>query len=78
MEILDFGNIVLSYYDIECIVQQMYQVVLNVLQVGYFFLVVGGDYGVMYLVVKVLYDLCDGFMGFIQLDVYCDLLDFFD
>ena len=78
VEIVDFGNLPLSYHDTERTVQQTHQAVLNVLNAGYFPLVVGGDHGVTYPSVKALHDSCDGPMGLIQLDAHCDLLDFSD
>jgi agmatinase len=78
VEIIDLGNLALSYHDTERTVRQTHQAVLNALQAGYFPLVVGGDHGVTFPAVKALHDICDGPMGLIQLDAHCDLLDFSD
>ena len=78
VEIVDLGNIDLSYHDTERTVHQTNQAVLNALKAGYFPLIVGGDHGVTYPSVKALHDICDGPVGLIQLDAHCDLLDFSD
>lgn len=78
VEVADFGDVALSYYDTERTVEETYHAVLGALEAGYFPLVVGGDHGVTYPPVKALHDTCGGALGLIQLDAHCDLLDFSD
>ncbi len=78
VEVADFGDVALSYYDTDRTVQETYQAVRGALEEGYFPLVVGGDHGVTYPAVKALHDTCAGTVGLIQLDAHCDLMDFSD
>jgi agmatinase len=78
VEVAEFGDVPLSYYDSERTVEETYRVVSKALEDGYFPLVVGGDHGVTYPGVKALHDTCDGPIGLIQLDAHCDLLDYSD
>lgn len=78
VEVADFGDIALSYYDTEQTVEEIYQTVRGALEAGYVPLIVGGDHGITYPSVKALHDTCDGSIGVIQLDAHCDLLDYSD
>jgi formiminoglutamase/agmatinase len=78
VEVADFGDIALSYYDTDKTVEETYQAVRRALKAGYLPLVVGGDHGVTFPAVKALHDGLDGSIGLIQLDAHCDLLDFSD
>lgn len=78
VEVADFGDIALSYYDVDRTVDETYQAVVRALEAGYFPMVIGGDHGVTFPAVKALHDTCDGPIGLIQLDAHCDLLDFSD
>ncbi len=78
VEVADFGDVALSYYDTDRTVEEAYQAVRGALEAGYFPLVVGGDHGVTYPAVKALHDTCAGAVGLIQLDAHCDLMDFSD
>jgi agmatinase len=76
VEVADFGDIALSYYDTEQTVEETYQTVRGALEAGYVPLIVGGDHGITYPSVKALHDTCHGSIGVIQLDAHCDLLDY--
>lgn len=78
VEVADFGDVALSYYDTDQTVEETYQVVRRALGAGYFPLVAGGDHGITYPCVKAVHDSCDGDIGLIQLDAHCDLLDYSD
>jgi agmatinase len=78
VEVADYGDVALSYYDPDRAVEEAYQVVHGAVEVGYFPLVVGGDHAVTFPAVKALHDTCDGRVGLIQLDAHCDLLDYSD
>jgi agmatinase len=76
VEVADFGDLALSYYDTERAVEETYQGVRSALEAGYFPIAVGGDHGVTYPCLKALHDTQDGPIGFIQLDAHFDLMDF--
>ena len=76
VEVADFGDVALSYYDTDKTVEETYQAVTRAIKAGYMPLVVGGDHGVTFPAVKALHDALDGSIGLIQLDAHCDLLDF--
>jgi agmatinase len=78
VEIVDFGDVALSYHDTEKTVEETYRYVRRALESGYFPLVVGGDHGVTYPAVKALHDVSQGSVGLIQLDAHCDLLAYSD
>jgi len=78
VEVADFGDVALSYYDADQTVEETHQAVREALGNGYFPLVVGGDHGVTFPAVKALHDTCAGAVGLIQLDAHCDLMDYSD
>ncbi len=78
VEVVDFGDVALSYHDTERTVKETYQVVRTAFEAGYFPLIVGGDHGITYPCVKALHDTRAGPIGLIQLDAHCDLLDYSD
>ncbi len=78
VEVADFGDVALSYYDTDRTVEETCQAVRGALEKGYFPLIVGGDHGVTFPAVKALHDTCAGRIGLIQLDAHCDLLDYSD
>ena len=78
VEIADFGDISLSYHDVEKAVEETYQAVRGALEASYFPLIVGGDHSVTYPAVRALHDTCKGSIGLIQLDAHCDMMDYSD
>jgi agmatinase len=78
VEVVDWGDIALSYHDAEQAGTETYQAVRGALEAGYFPLVVGGDHGITYPCVKALHDTCQASIGLIQLDAHCDLLHYSD
>jgi agmatinase len=76
VEVADFGDVALSFYDTRKTLEETYQIVRGALDAGYIPLVVGGDHGVTFPAVKALHDSCSGSVGLIHLDAHCDLLDF--
>ena len=75
VEVVDLGDLPLSYHDTDRTVQETYGTVLKALEAGYTPLVVGGDHGVTYPAVKAVHDSCADVIGLIQLDAHCDLMD---
>ncbi len=75
VEVADFGDTNLSYYDAERCVDQAYQAVLKALTAGFIPLIVGGDHAMTFPGVKALHDAHKGNVGLIQLDAHCDLTD---
>jgi len=75
VEVVDWGDVALSYHDTERTVQETYQAVDKALAAGFSPLVAGGDHGVTYPCVKALHDRDPGAIGLIQLDAHSDLLD---
>jgi formiminoglutamase/agmatinase len=78
VEVVDFGDIALSYYDTDRTVAETYRAVRTALEAGYLPIAVGGDHGVTYPCMMALHDTCEGSIGFIQLDAHFDLLDYSD
>jgi formiminoglutamase/agmatinase len=76
VEVADFGDIALSYYDTDRTVEETYQAVRGVLEAGYFPLIAGGDHGISFPCIKALHDTREGAIGVIQLDAHRDLLGF--
>lgn len=78
VEVADFGDVALSYYDTERSVEETYRAVRGAIEAGYFPIVCGGDHGITYPPVKALHDTRPGRIGLIQLDAHRDLMDFSD
>lgn len=76
VEIVDFGDVALSYYDTEKAVAQSEEAVRVVLEAGCIPLIAGGDHSISYPAIKALHDTRSGAVGVIQLDAHCDLMDF--
>lgn len=76
VEVLDFGDVALSYHDTGKTVEETCRHVATVLQAGCTPLISGGDHGVTFPAVKALHDATAGAIGLIQLDAHCDLMDF--
>lgn len=76
VEVADYGDVALSYYDTDRTVEETYQAVRRAIAEGYFPIVCGGDHGVTYPPVKALHDTRAGRIGLIQLDAHRDLMDF--
>lgn len=76
VEIADYGDVALSFYDPEKALQQVTTAVRAILDDGYIPLVIGGDHGVTYPAFRALHDATQGYLGLIQLDAHCDMLDF--
>jgi agmatinase len=76
VEVADFGDVALSFYDHEKAINQITSAVRAVIDGGYIPLVVGGDHGVTYPAFRALHDATQGKLGLIQLDAHCDMLDF--
>lgn len=78
VEVADYGDVALSYYDTELTVEQTYAAVRRALAEGYTPLVAGGDHGITFPPVRALHDATPGAIGLIQLDAHCDLMDYSD
>lgn len=78
VEVADFGDLALSYYDTGRAVAETTRAVAQALKAGYIPIAVGGDHGVTYPCLKALHDSRRGAIGFIQLDAHFDLHDFSD
>lgn len=78
VEVADFGDVALSYYDTDQTVEQTYQVVRQALEAGYIPLIAGGDHGITYPCVKALHDTRTGPIGVIQLDAHWDMMSYSD
>lgn len=76
VEVADFGDVALSYYDHEKAIDQITVAVREVIDAGYIPLVIGGDHGVTYPAFRALHDATPGALGLVQLDAHCDMLDF--
>jgi agmatinase len=76
VEILDFGDIALSYYDVERLTQQIQSAVADVLAAGCVPLICGGDHSISTGCIRALHEARAGRIGVIQLDAHCDLMDF--
>jgi formiminoglutamase/agmatinase len=76
VEVADFGDVAISYYDPEKAINQVTNAVREVIDSGFIPLVVGGDHGVTYPAFRALHETTRGNLGLIQLDAHCDMLDF--
>lgn len=76
VEIADFGDVALSFYDTEKPLAQTTSAVREIIDAGYIPLVVGGDHGITYPAFRALHEATSGALGLIQLDAHCDMLDF--
>jgi arginase family enzyme len=54
VEVVDFGDVALSYHSTDKTVDETYQAARRALEAGYFPLIVGGDHGITYPCVKAL------------------------
>lgn len=76
VEVADFGDVALSFYDHEKAVAQVTNAVREVIDSGFIPLVIGGDHGVTFPAFRALHETARGKLGMIQLDAHCDMLDF--
>lgn len=76
VEVADFGDVAISFYDHQKAIDQVTSAVHQVLEGGYVPLVIGGDHGVTYPVFRALHEKTQGNLGLIQMDAHCDMLDF--
>src|SRR4030095_9428723 len=76
VEVVDFGDVQLSFYDIEKAANQVTAAGREILASGFLPLVAGGDHGVTYPAFRALHETILGNLGLIQLDAHCDMLDF--
>jgi formiminoglutamase/agmatinase len=76
VEVVDFGDVALSYHEADLTVEETCRQVSKVLDAGCFPLVVGGDHGVTFPAVKALHASTREPIGLIQLDAHCDLMNF--
>ncbi len=76
VEVLDYGDVALSYSDGAKMLEQIHAHVARALADGCVPLVVGGDHSITYPPVKALHDARSGNIGLIQLDAHNDLMDF--
>ncbi|HZQ09782.1 MAG TPA: arginase family protein, partial [Anaerolineae bacterium] len=72
IEVADFGDVALSFYDHEKAINQVTAAVREMIDAGYIPLVIGGDHGVTYPAFRALHDATKGNLGLIQLDAHCD------
>jgi agmatinase len=72
-EILDFGDVELSYADTTATVTEVSAAVAAILAGGVVPIVVGGDHGVTFPALRALHDSVAGPVGLIQLDAHNDL-----
>lgn len=76
VEVADFGDVAISFYDTDKATNQVTAAVQDVIDAGYIPLVVGGDHGVTYPAFRALHQATSGSLGLVQLDAHCDMLDF--
>lgn len=76
VEVADFGDVAISFYDHEKAINQVTAAVREVIDSGFIPLVIGGDHGVTYPAFRALHETAQGQLGLIQLDAHCDMLDF--
>lgn len=76
VEVADFGDVAISFYDQTKAIDQITNGVREMIRAGYVPLVVGGDHGVTYPAFRALHDTTKENVGLIQLDAHCDMLDF--
>lgn len=76
VEVADFGDVAISFYDHEKAINQVTAAVREVIDSGFIPLVIGGDHGVTYPAFRALHESTSGKLGLIQLDAHCDMLDF--
>lgn len=76
VEVVDFGDVALSYHETDLTVEETCRQVSAVLDAGCFPLIVGGDHGVTFSAVKALHASTQEPIGLIQLDAHCDLMNF--
>lgn len=76
VEVVDFGDVALSFYDPHKALDQVTNAVREVIDSGFIPLVIGGDHGVTYPAFRALHESTRGKLGLIQLDAHCDMLDF--
>ncbi len=76
VEVLDYGDVALSYHDGGKVLEQTQSLVGRALADGCVPLIVGGDHAITYPPVKALHDARGGNIGLIQLDAHNDLMDF--
>lgn len=75
VEIADFGDVALSYADTDATVEQTAAAARRVLDAGYVPIVIGGDHGITFPIVKALHDATTGGIGLVQFDAHNDLAD---
>ncbi len=76
VEVADFGDVALSFYDHAKAITQVTNAVREVIDSGFIPLVIGGDHGVTFPAFRALHETTRGNLGLIQLDAHCDMLDF--
>lgn len=76
VQVADFGDVAISFYDQQKAIDQVTSAVREILDAGSIPLVAGGDHGVTYPAFRALHDAARGKLGLIQLDAHCDMLDF--
>jgi agmatinase len=76
VEVADYGDLALSYYDMEKCLTQITGAVHDALEAGYVPLIVGGDHEITYPCFRALHNSTGGALGLVQLDAHCDMLDF--
>lgn len=76
VEVADFGDVAISFYDHDKAINQITAAVREVIDSGFIPLVIGGDHGVTYPAFRALHETEQGKLGLIQLDAHCDMLDF--
>ena len=76
VEVADYGDLALSYYDMEKCLSQITERVRGAFDEGYVPLIVGGDHEITYPSFRALHDSTGGAVGLIQLDAHCDMLEF--
>ncbi|HEY4428002.1 MAG TPA: arginase family protein [Solirubrobacteraceae bacterium] len=72
-EIMDFGDVELSYADTLATVGEISAAVARVIEAEAIPMTIGGDHGVTFPAFRALHDHTDGPIGLIQLDAHCDL-----
>jgi formiminoglutamase/agmatinase len=72
-EIVDFGDVELSYAETLATVEQTAAAARTVLDAGCVPIVIGGDHGITFPIVKALHDATSGALGLVQLDAHNDL-----
>lgn len=73
IEVLDFGDVELSYADPAAAVEETAAAVGRILAAGAMPISIGGDHGITYPVFRALHDATPGPLGLIQLDAHADL-----